>query len=132
MLIYRDGSYQINTKFPNINYLQDTNLKQPDWVIDDNSEFAAKIMATPYWEPIVDNDGNLIDIMPTEPPVTPEEQISELKNQLVDIDMQTVRPLRAITAGTATEEDREKLAELEAQAEKLRTEIKTIYKITEG
>ena len=126
MLVYRNG-YQINSAHPNDNYSADTDC----WVVPDGSELANKIISTPYWEPVTDEDGNLINIIPIEPPITPEEQIAELKNQLTAIDLQTVRPLRAVAAGTATDEDRDKLTELEAQAEELRAEIKTIYELTE-
>ena len=40
--------------------------------------------------------------------------------KLRSIDFQTIRPLRAILAGMATDEDYAKLKELEEQAEKLR------------
>lgn len=42
--------------------------------------------------------------------------------ELDAIDRKTARPLRAILAGIGTDEDREKLAELERQAEELRIE----------
>ena len=45
---------------------------------------------------------------------------AETYYQLRTIDFQSVRPLRAILAGMATEEDYAKLRELEEQAEKLR------------
>lgn len=135
MIVFKNGSYQINSKNPDTNYLADFDCEQPKWVVPDSSELAGKIMSTPHWEPVTDEDGNLIDITPVELPEaepTAEEQIAVLKSQLSGIDLQAVRPLRAIAAGTATEEDREKLAELEAQAENLRAKIKTIYKTTEG
>ena len=97
----------------------------------DGSELACKIKSTRYWEPVTDDKGCLIDITPIDPPITIEGQIADIKNQLTALDLQAVRPLRAIAAGTATEEDREKLAELEAQAEGLRVELKTIYGLTE-
>ncbi|MCI8603352.1 MAG: hypothetical protein HFE79_04305, partial [Ruminiclostridium sp.] len=40
-----------------------------------------------------------------------------------EIDRQAIRPLRAIAAGTATDEDRRILAELEAQAEEIRAQM---------
>ena len=129
MIVFKNGSYQINPKNPDTNYLADFDCEQPKWVVPDNSELAGKIMSTPLWEPVTDNDGNLIDITPVELPEaepTAEEQIAVLKSQLSDIDLQTVRPMRAITAGTATEEDRAILAGLEAQAEGLRVQIAAI------
>lgn len=123
MIIFEDMSYQKSSASPDTNYLEGLDCPQPCWVVPDSTELANKIISTPYWKPVTDEDGNLIDITPTDPPVTPEEQIAELKSQLTAIDMQTVRPMRAITAGTATEEDRDKLEELETQAEALRAEL---------
>ena len=126
MIIFENHTYQIKSGCPNENYLAKLDCKQPKWVVDDNSELARKITSTPYWEPVMDDDGNLVDITPIDPPVTAEEQIDNIKNQLASIDLQTARPLRAIAAGTATEDDREKLEELETQAERLRAELTEI------
>ena len=52
-----------------------------------------------------------------------QAQIADLVAQLDAIDLKTVRPLRAIQAGTGTEEDTAKLAVLEEQAESIRTQI---------
>ena len=132
MLIFKDNSFQTNSLYPDTNYLEGTGFRQPEWVVPDGSELAGKIISAPYWEPVTDSEGNLIDVIPTDPPVTPEQRITELKSQLAAIDLQAVRPMRAIVTGTATEEDREKLAQLEAQAEELRAEMKTIYEAAEG
>ena len=47
----------------------------------------------------------------------------EIQRELDAIDMQSVRPLRAKLAGTATAEDDAYLAAIEAQAQTLRTEL---------
>lgn len=52
-----------------------------------------------------------------------QTQIADKVAQLYAIDLETVRPLRAIQAGTGTEEDTAKLAVLEKQAESIRTQI---------
>ena len=52
-----------------------------------------------------------------------EARISEIKSELQHLDLESVRPLRAINAGTDTAEDRDKLAELDAEAEVLRQEL---------
>ena len=57
------------------------------------------------------------------------QKISEVKQQLLELDLQAVRPLRAIAAGTATDEDKSRLAEIEGQAEALRAEIANFHKI---
>ena len=57
------------------------------------------------------------------------QKISEVKQQLLELDLQAVRPLRAIAAGTATDKDKSRLAEIEGQAEALRAEIANFHKI---
>ena len=126
MIVFKNGTYQTTSGCPNENYLEGLDCEQPKWVIPDDSELARKIMSTSFWEPVMDDDGNLVDITPIDPPVTAEEQIDNIKNQLASIDLQTARPLRAIAAGTAIEEDRERLKELETQAEGLRAELTEI------
>lgn len=48
---------------------------------------------------------------------------NSLKEELTDIDNRCVRPLRAILAGTDTEEDKEMLKNLETEAQLVRTQI---------
>jgi len=55
-----------------------------------------------------------------------QNRIAEIKSELSYIDYQTIRPLRAKMAGTATTIDENKLSELEAEAVKLRTELKNL------
>ena len=65
-------------------------------------------------------------------PVTPTEiRIAEIEAELTAIDAASARPLRAIltattSGGTADAADTAKLAELEAQAKSLRTELATL------
>lgn len=63
----------------------------------------------------------------TDPEPTPEQQTAqrriEILRELDAIDTQSVRPLRAKLAGTATAEDEARLASLEAQAQTLRAEL---------
>jgi hypothetical protein len=63
----------------------------------------------------------------TPPPPTGEElaarRVAEIKAELAEIDLQSIRPLRAITKGVATDEDTLKLAGLEGRAEELRAEL---------
>ena len=47
----------------------------------------------------------------------------EIKSRLLEIDLESVRPLRAKAYGTSTPEDGAKLAALEQEAEALRTEL---------
>ena len=50
----------------------------------------------------------------------------ELIQQLDEIDLKTIRSMRAIQAGTGTKADEEKLAELESQAAQIRQELKEL------
>lgn len=59
-------------------------------------------------------------IAPPEPQV---DRAAQIKRELDDIDKQTIRPLRAKIAGTETQEDTDKLADLETQAQALRDEL---------
>ncbi len=52
-----------------------------------------------------------------------ERKITELKEELKQLDLKAVRPLRALVAGNPTDEDNAILAELEQQAQKLRIQI---------
>lgn len=54
------------------------------------------------------------------------KRIAELKAQLDGFDLQSIRPLRAKQAGTATEDDLNKLAELEELAGIKRQELKEL------
>ena len=60
-------------------------------------------------------------------PLTPEElhAIAEqrIKSRLLEIDLESVRPLRAKVSGTSTPEDDATLAALEQEAEELREEL---------
>ena len=61
------------------------------------------------------------------PEPTPEEQkqlrIDEIKSRLNEIDLESVRPLRAKVSGAATPGDDERLAALEQEAEAVRAEL---------
>ena len=67
----------------------------------------------------------------TEPAESAEERAArlnrlraaEIARRFAEIDRERIRPLAAITAGTAEDEDRNKLAALEKEAAELRTEL---------
>ena len=135
MIIFEDGTYQMTNGHPNDNYLAGMDCKQPKWVVEDNSELARKIISAPYWEPVEDENGNLMDITVVKAVAleqSDEEKIEELKAQLDEIDKQAIRPLRAIATGTETEEDTKMLAELEMQAETIRVKIAELSEGKEG
>lgn len=56
---------------------------------------------------------------------------TELIAQLDALDLKCIRSIRAIQAGTSTEQDSAKLAELEEQAEMIRQELKNIDGVEE-
>lgn len=126
MLVFENGGWQINSESPDTNYLAETDEMQPRWVVHDNSDVAAKIMsAARPWTAVEDENGELVDI--AEIPPTQEEldeqRAEEIKRQLSELDSLAIRPLRAILTGTSTDEDTEKLREIESQAAVLRTEL---------
>ena len=65
MIVFKDGSWQQLSGHPNGNYLAGYKCEQPLWVVDDNSELADKIIsADSEWEPVENETGGLIDIIP--------------------------------------------------------------------
>lgn len=79
----------------------------------------------------LDENGRLIAVEPPPPPEPTEEEkaqqrTKEIQSLLTANDLASVRPLRAKLAGTATEADDARLAELEEQAQALRAELVTL------
>lgn len=126
MIVFANGIWQTDSDHPDDNWLDGLECEQPEWVIPDNSPLASKITSLGDIEPVTNEYGELIDVKSPEP--TTEQKIAELKQQLAELDLQAVRPLRAIAAGTATDEDKSRLAEIEGQAEALRAEIANLRK----
>lgn len=64
-------------------------------------------------------------------PVTPvQKKRNELIARLGKIDAKSARSMRAILAGTATQEDRDFLAQLEEEAEEVRKELQLLDPVT--
>lgn len=55
--------------------------------------------------------------------------IAQKKKELAQIDLESIRPTRAIQNGTATEFDTQKLAGLEDRAEQIRKEIRNLSEV---
>ncbi len=55
-----------------------------------------------------------------------ENKIENLKNQLSILDNLAIRPLRAILSGNSTEDDNNKLIEIEEEAQSLRTQLNNL------
>lgn len=128
MIVFENRTWQRDSNNPNGNYLEGIDCEQPKWVMDDNSEVAAKVMSYQCWEPVEDDKGQLVDVVFVKPPETDAEKRIALKSQLEELDRQAIRPLRAIAAGNATDEDREILTDLEQQAAELRQRLAALEK----
>ena len=79
----------------------------------------------------IGNLGPLPDGWSDEPPEpTPEEKsiarIEAIKAELLSLDLASLRPLRAIADGTATDEDRDRLAGVNKKMESLRAELREL------
>lgn len=136
MIVFKGtNSWQTNSEYSDSDFLAGIEEIGEYWVIPDNSELALKIREADRFEEIIDESGNLTDIISIPSAAseqTAEERTEELKAQLDEIDRQAIRPLRAIAAGTAAEEDREILAELERQAEEIRKELALVSQAEDG
>lgn len=61
-----------------------------------------------------------------------EARKKELIAELDALDLKCIRALRAIQAGTGTEDDTTRLAELEEQAEEIRKQLQLLNPVTEA
>ncbi|MDE7281029.1 MAG: hypothetical protein K2N36_04755, partial [Ruminiclostridium sp.] len=62
MIIFSNGSYEQCSEFPDTLYDEKAKYCVPDY-----SELADKVRSTPFWKPVEDENGHLIDIDPIEP-----------------------------------------------------------------
>lgn len=110
MIIYSDGTWEVGA--------DESVIPSGATVLSDDSPAAQKI-----------REYDRVKLIPSENS-SEEAEVSPIKNEqaeifakLEELDLQAVRPLRAIVAGTATETDRQKLSEIETEVKKLRKEI---------
>lgn len=69
MVLYNDTRFITNSSFPDTDFMGNA-----DFVIPDNSDLAAKIIAlAPNFEIVTDDSGNIIDAVGTEPVPLPQE-----------------------------------------------------------
>ena len=69
MILYKDKNFITNSEHPNEDWIGNA-----DYVIPDGSELAEKIKTLyPNFEFVLDDDGNIADVVETEPIVTAEE-----------------------------------------------------------
>lgn len=99
--------------------------KQANVGLGTNASFYKKLGFSEMMVEYCDWNGSwyLEGYVPEKPEPTKEEKIALLQKKLVVIDDKSQRSMRAILAGTATEEDRAFLSNLESQAADLRQQI---------
>ena len=67
MVVYKNKSFVTNSKYPNSDFMANA-----DWVIPDGSELAEKIKSYENFDFVLDEAGDLVDVVKTErPPVPP-------------------------------------------------------------
>ena len=110
MIIYSDGSWEVGA--------DESVIPSGATVLSDDSPAAQKIREYDRVKLITsENSSEEVEVSPI------KNEQAEIFAKLEELDLQAVRPLRAIVAGTATETDRKKLSEIEAEVKKLRKEI---------
>lgn len=73
MIVFENKHYQTNTRYPNDDWTGNALF-----VVPDGSELANKIMAAvPYYDFVLDEGGNLVDIVETERPEPEPEPVIE-------------------------------------------------------
>lgn len=128
MIILNDLNIQTRSDKPN----EDWTNGQAKYVVADGSVLAAKILTcAPYFTPIEDKKGKLIDIVVGTIPINTANRKSEITSRLAEIDTEETRPLSAITLANLTgvtpnSFDITKLSELEAEKVELRAELATL------
>lgn len=131
MIIFSNGSWQTRSDHPADNWLEEfidnSEVKQPKYVINDDSELAKKIKTTSQFTIIENESGEIVDINTIiDPSVELYARQETIKAKLSEIDNLEIRPLAAIIAGVGTDEDTNKLKELEAEKAELRSELSVV------
>lgn len=110
MIIYSDGTWEVGA--------DESVIPSGATLLSDDSPAAQKIREYDRVKLIQsENSSEEAEVSPI------KNEQAEIFAKLEELDLQAVRPLRAIVAGTATETDRQKLSEIEAEVKKLRKEI---------
>lgn len=101
--------------------------RMPADVVEISKEQHAELLAAQAIGKAIAGDGEgrprLIDAPPPSAVQLDDMRRSEIFAELAAIDAASARPLRSILVGTATDDDRARLAELEARAAELRAEL---------
>ena len=86
MVVYSDKRFSANSDHPNDDWIGNA-----DWVIPDGSELAEKIIRLyPNFEFVLDDDGNISDVVGTEPEPSPpvislEQRVSAMEDATAEI-----------------------------------------------
>ena len=86
MILYSDKQFITNSEHPNEDWIGNA-----DWVIPDGSELAEKIIRLcPNFEFVFDENGDISDVVETEPEpmppeITTEQRLSAMENAVEEI-----------------------------------------------
>ena len=85
MVVYKNKNFVTNSKYPNSDFMGNA-----DFVIPDGSEIAEKIKNYENFDFVLDEAGNLVDVVKTEcPPVPPaitqEQRLTAAENAIEEI-----------------------------------------------
>ena len=86
MIVYNDKRFSANSDHPNDDWIGNA-----DWIIPDGSELAEKIIRLyPNFEFVFDDDGNISDVVETEPEpkppeITTEQRMTAMENAVEEI-----------------------------------------------
>ena len=86
MIVYKDKHFITNSDHP-----EDDWIGNADWVIPNDSELAEKIIRLyPNFEFVFDDDGNISDVVETEPEpkppeITTEQRMTAMENAMEEI-----------------------------------------------
>ena len=86
MIVYKNKSFVKSKLFPDTDFAGNA-----DWVISDDSELAEKIIRLyPNFEFVFDDDGNISDVVETEPEpmppkITTEQRMTAMENAMEEI-----------------------------------------------
>ena len=86
MIVYKNKSFMKNPDYSNTDWIGNA-----DWVISDDSELAEKIIRLyPNFEFVLDDDGNISDVVETEPEpklpeITLEQRVTATENAVEEL-----------------------------------------------
>ena len=90
MIVYKSKFFAKSEKYPDTDWLGNA-----DWVLDDNNERDAELEAKiislyPHFEFVFDDDGNIADVVETEPEpkppeITTEQRMTAMENAVEEI-----------------------------------------------